>query len=224
MPTAVDLSSWNSLWTLARIRQSGYRPKLRETLFEFRFAYAVTAGLGVVFVVLGSFIFYGTGSELPNNNALFAHEVVTLYTRTIGEWSHVVISASAFSVMFGTILAVFDGYSRSMRRTLELMLEGRRGAPAPDSRAVYVVILLVLAAGGLVTVLQFGDNLRALVDFATVLSFVIAPVIAGFNFRLVLGRFLEERWRPAALLRGLSYAGSAFLAGFAAIFLATRFL
>ena len=36
MPTAVDLSSWNSLWTLERMKQTNYKPKLKETLFEFR--------------------------------------------------------------------------------------------------------------------------------------------------------------------------------------------
>ncbi len=32
MPTAVDLSAWNSLWTIERIKQTGYRPTLKETL------------------------------------------------------------------------------------------------------------------------------------------------------------------------------------------------
>ena len=39
MPTAIDLSSWNSLWTIARIKQTGFRPKLKETLTEFRIGY-----------------------------------------------------------------------------------------------------------------------------------------------------------------------------------------
>ena len=29
MPTAVDLSSWNSLWTIEKIKTSGYHPKLK---------------------------------------------------------------------------------------------------------------------------------------------------------------------------------------------------
>ncbi|MEJ2261253.1 MAG: divalent metal cation transporter [Nitrosopumilaceae archaeon] len=104
MPTALDLSSWNSLWTLERMKQTNYRPQLRETLFEFRFAYALTVILAVMFVVLGSSIFFGSGEELPNNNADFAHMVITLYTQTIGEWSYLVIAAAAFAVMFGTII------------------------------------------------------------------------------------------------------------------------
>ena len=121
MPTAIDLSSWNSLWTLQRIKYANYKPLLKETLFEFRLAYLVTGILAIIFVVLGSFIFFGSGEELPNNNSLFAHKIVTLYTQTIGDWSYVVIAASAFTVMFGTILAVFDGYSRSLQRTVDLI-------------------------------------------------------------------------------------------------------
>ena len=61
MPTAIDLSSWNSLWTLERMKQTNYRPKLRETLLEFRLSYLITGILAVMFVTLGSFIFYGSG-------------------------------------------------------------------------------------------------------------------------------------------------------------------
>jgi Mn2+/Fe2+ NRAMP family transporter len=51
MPTAIDLSSWNSLWTLERMKQTNYKPKLKETLLEFRLAYLITGILAVMFVV-----------------------------------------------------------------------------------------------------------------------------------------------------------------------------
>ncbi|MDX1595502.1 MAG: divalent metal cation transporter [Nitrosopumilaceae archaeon] len=221
MPIAIDLSSWNSLWTLARIKQSNYRPKLKETLFEFRLAYVITAGLAVMFVTLGSFIFFGTGIELPNNNATFAHHVVTLYTQTIGQWSYVIISASAFTVMFGTIIAVFDGYSRSLQRTTELLFSKKETLLTSKSRGFYVMFLLILATGSLIVVLQFEDNLRSLVDFATVMSFIIAPIFAIFNFKLVQGKYLEKIWQPSLFLKLLSYAGIIFLVGFAIVFVTT---
>lgn len=223
MPIAIDLSSWNSLWTLARIKQSNYRPKLKETLFEFRLAYVITSGLAVMFVTLGSFIFFGTGVDLPNNNATFAHHVVTLYTQTIGQWSYVIISASAFTVMFGTIIAVFDGYSRSLHRTVKLLFTKKEPFFRSKSRAFYVAFLLSLAIGSLTVVFQFEDNLRSLVDFATVMSFIIAPIFAIFNFKLVQGRFLEKKWHPSLFLKVLSYAGIVFLSGFAIVFIITRF-
>ncbi len=223
MPTAIDLSSWNSLWTLERMKQTNYKPKLRETLFEFRLSYMVTGILAIMFVTLGSFIFYGSGEELPNDNSLFAHEIVQMYTQSIGDWSHVIIASSAFAVMFGTIIAVFDGYSRSLQRTVELIFASREVKIREKSRLVYVAFLLAISSGSLVVIFQFGNNLRDLVDFATVLSFVIAPIIAVFNFRLVTGKFLEKKDQPSVTLRILSVAGIVFLSGFAIFFLILKF-
>ena len=223
MPAPLEISSWNSLWTLERIKQSKYRPKLKETIIEFKFAYLITGILAVMFVTLGSYMFFGSGDELPNNNAEFAHQVVTLYTGTIGDWSHIIISASAFAIMFGTIIAVFDGYSRSMKRTIELLFSQNEGISGIKSRILYVVILLVIATGSLVVIFQFGDDLKALVDFATVLSFVVAPIIAIFNFRLVTGKYLPKLQHPSKIMKITSVAGIVFLIGFALIFLIIKF-
>ncbi|WP_371504766.1 NRAMP family divalent metal transporter [Nitrosopumilus adriaticus] len=224
MPTAVDLSSWNSLWTLERIKQTKYKPKLKETLLEFRLAYIITSILAVMFVVLGSFIFYGSGEELPNNNSHFANKVVTLYTETIGDWSYIIIAASAFTVMFGTIIAVLDGYSRSLQRTVELIFTKKEDKIRTKFRTFYVIFLIVISTGALVVIFQFGSNLKELVDFATVLSFVIAPIIAIFNFRLVTGKYLEKEHQPSTLLKILSFSGIVFLSGFAIFFLFIKFL
>jgi len=223
MPTALDLSSWNSLWTLERMKQTNYKPKLKETLFEFRLTYFITGILAVMFVTLGTFIFYGSGEELPNNNSLFAHKVVTLYTQTIGDWSYIIIAASAFTIMFGTIIAVLDGYSRSLKRTVELIFTKKEDKVSIKFRPLYVIFLFVIAVGALVITLQFKNNLKALVDFATVLSFLIAPVIAIFNFRLVTGKYLAKESQPSMLLKTLSFAGIIFLSGFAIVFVLTRF-
>jgi len=174
-----------------------------------------------MFVILGSYIFYGSGKELPNNNAQFAHQVVTLYTNTIGDWSYILISASA--IMFGTIIAVFDGYSRSMKRTIELLFTQNENIEGIKSRILYIVILLIIATGSLVVIFQFGDNLKALVDFATVLSFVVAPIIAIFNFRLVTGKYLPKLDHLSKIMKITSVAGIVFLIGFALIFLITKF-
>ena len=223
MPTAIDLSSWNSLWTLERMRQTNYKPRLNETLLEFRLSYMFAGILAVMFVTLGSFIFYGSGQELPNDNSSFAHEIVTLYTGVIGNWSYVLIAASAFSVMFGTIIAVFDGYSRSLQRTVELIFVPKYEKTRNNSRIFYLVFLFALCGGSLTVIFQFGNDLKELVDFATVLSFVIAPIVAIFNFRLVTGKFLDKKHQPSVLLKLLSFAGIVFLSGFALFFLLMKF-
>jgi len=132
-----------------------------------------------------------------------------------------IIAASAFTVMFGTIIAVFDGYSRSLQRTVELIFI--QGQTPTKSRVFYIFFLFLISIGSLVVVFQFGDDLKGLVDFATVLSFVIAPVIAIFNFRLVTGKFLDKKSQPSAYLKILSIAGIVFLIIFASLFLLSRF-
>ncbi|MFB5612353.1 MAG: NRAMP family divalent metal transporter [Nitrosarchaeum sp.] len=224
MPTAVDLSSWNSLWTLERIKQTKYKPKLKETLFEFRLGYFITGILAIMFVILGSYMFFGSGEELPNDNSLFAHKIVTLYTQTIGDWSYIIIAASAFTVMFGTIITVFDGYSRSLKRTVELLFSKNNDMESSKFRVLYVTFLCILAVGALMVIFLFESNFKELVDFATVLSFVIAPVIAIFNFRLVTGKFLEKESQPSRILKILSFTGIVFLSGFALFFITIKFI
>jgi hypothetical protein len=67
--------------------------------------------------------------------------------------------------------------------------------------------------------LQFAGNLREMVDFATVLSFVIAII----NFRLVNGKFLDKDVQPSIWLKILSFAGISFLSGFVIYFLIIKF-
>ncbi|MFB5646888.1 MAG: divalent metal cation transporter, partial [Candidatus Nitrosomaritimum yanchengensis] len=149
--------------------------------------------------------------------------VITLYTQTIGGWSYLVIAAAAFAVMFGTIIAVFDGYSRALQRTVELIFTKKEEVIRSKFRSFYIFFLFLLLSGSLIVVLQFAGNLKEIVDFATVLSFLIAPVIAIINFRLVTGKFLEKNMQPSVLMKILSFAGILFLSGFAIYFLITLF-
>ncbi len=223
MPTAVDMSTWNSLWTVARTKQTGYQPTLKETLFEFNLGYWVAAGLSICFVTMGAFIIFGTGQEMPNSSALFANEVVNLYTATIGQWSYLIIAAAAFSIMFGTSMGVFDGYARALERTSELLFMSKAEAEAAvESRKVYTITLLVVGAGGYFIIWQFGGQLKILVDLATTLSFLIAPLIAIVNFRLVTGKHIPIEAQPSLLMKIISWAGILFLSGFSLFFIALK--
>ena len=223
MPMPVDISSWHSLWTIARIKQTNFKPKLKETLLDFNLGYILTGIMAIFFVTLGAYIFFGTGHELPNNNSLFAHNVVTLFTETIGHWSYLIIAASAFSIMFGTIIAVFDGYSRSLERVTQLLTKKYDDNKKIKFKKTYELSIISLAAGSFIVVFLFEENLKGLVDFATAISFLIAPIIAIFNFRLVTGKYFDKDAHPPTWLKLLSYAGIIFLIGFATLFIITRF-
>lgn len=223
MPMPVDISSWHSLWTIARIKQTNFKPKLKETLLDFNLGYFVTGIIAIFFVTLGAYIFFGTGHELPNNNSLFAHNVVTLFTETIGQWSYLIIAASAFSIMFGTIIAVFDGYSRSIERVTQLLTNQTDENKKTKLKKTYELSIFSLVIGSLIVVLVFQNNLKELVDFATIVSFLVAPIIAIFNFKLVTAKTFVKYAHPPIWLKILSYAGIIFLIGFALLFIVTRF-
>ncbi len=216
MPTAVDLSAWNSLWTIERIKQTGYKPTLKETLFDFNVGYWISAVLSICFVVLGAYIVFGSGKELPNSSGAFAHSVVGLFTGFIGEWSYLIIACAAFSIMFSTCITVFDGYARSLERTTELLFNS--SGVQERQRRVYAVSLIVVIVGAFLIVYFFSGHLKGLVDLATTISFLIAPLIAIMNYRLVTGKFISKEAQPGILIRLLSWSGILFLTLFALYF------
>lgn len=224
MPTALDLSSWNSLWTIERIKQTGYHPTLKETLVDFNFGYIVSALLSICFLTLGAFMIYGTGIEMPTAGHLFANSVVNLYTQTIGQWSYFIIAAAGFSIMFGTSIAVFDGYARALERCVELINSKEIDKTShtfkvSEIKYAYQASLIVVAIGGFIIVWKFSSNLKALVDTATTISFLISPVIAIVNFKLVSVKYLNQDKCPPLWMKTLSYLGIIFLIGFSIFFL-----
>lgn len=222
MPTAVDLSAWNSLWTIERIKQTGYRPKMKETLADFNFGYIVSAVLALCFVTLGAYFLYGSGTELSSNKAEFAHAVVGLFTKSIGDWSYIIIATAAFSIMFGTCIAVFDGYSRALERSTKLLFVNDQSQD--QKKRLYTISLIVVGLGSFAIVYFLGKQLKSLVDLATTISFLIAPLIAIVNFRLVTGNYLKKEDQPKMWLKVLSWMGILFLTGFALYFVKMKLL
>lgn len=250
MPTALDLSTWNSLWTVARIKQTGYKPKLKETLFDFNFGYIMSVLLAICFVTLGANLMYGTGEKLPSGSAAFSAKVVEMYTTTMGDWSKWIIGPAAFSIMFGTAIAVIDGYARSSERILEILfIEKKEHINIENRKKEYIYTILLLSivsftigylfvynqeisikiSGALNGIFgnEGSDNsingFKFLVDIATTISFIVAPVIAIINFKLVQEKYVGSEFVPPKWEILLSYAGIIFLSGFSILFLVFKF-
>ena len=217
MPTAVDLSSWNSLWTLERIKQTNFKPTLKQTIFEFNMGYIFSAALSICFLTLGAYLMYGTNSSFPNSSALFASQVIKLYTGSIGSWSYLIIAIAGFSIMFGTCVAVLDGYARSASECIRLVQNQE-----DKSKTHYDIIIWILVIGSLGIILLFGNKLKQLVDLATTISFMIAPMVALANYRLVSYPYLNEESVPPTWLRYLAILGIVYLISFGLLFIYIR--
>lgn len=223
MPTALDLSTWNSLWTIERIKQTGYKPTMKETLFDFNFGYLASALLSICFVTMGAFLLYGTEETIPNDPAGFANGIVNLYTKTIGNWAYIIIAAASFSIMFGTCIAVFDGYGRAIQRTSELLFS--KNATKSTNNKTYTLTILIIIIGSFIIIegvktTDFG--IKGLVNIATTLSFIVAPFIAIFNVILVRKKHIGNN-TPPIWMQITSYLGILFLVGFSLFFFIQKF-
>ena len=214
MPTAVDLSTWSSIWTLERIKQTGYHPELKATLREFNAGYIGSAILAILFLGLGALLLFTEGTELPQGTAAFAAGIVGLYTEAIGEWSQWIIGAAAFSAMLGTCIACLDGYSRALARSYRSL----QATPSGSMRSNERMALALVATGALTLILAFPSDIRTLVDVATTLSFVVAPVVAAANWYLVSRTSFPAHARPPKWLHVLAGAGLLFLVAFGVLF------
>ncbi len=224
MPTAVDLSTWNSLWTVERIKETGYKPSLKETLFDFNFGYIVSAILAIVFISLGTILVYETGTPIPGKPAEFANFVVGMYTKSIGGWSYFIIAISSFCIMFGTAIAVFDGYARSIKRSSEILVEEQ--GKKIGTHLMYRLSLLFLVIGTFFVIFYFQNDPKGfgnLIKVATISSFLIAPIIAIFNFLLVQKKFIGNEANPPLWLNILAIFGILFLTGFSVYYVVFLF-
>lgn len=179
MPTGVDMSVWSSLWTLARAEQTGYQPTVQEAVFEFRIGYLVSAFLAVCFLTLGAYILYGSPDGFSNSAVVFADQLVSLYTFTIGSQFKWIIAISTFSVMLSTTITVFDGYTRTLKELYRLLVKKDLSSFQES------LVLIGLTAGCFFIISFWVKSLTSIVDFATTLSFILAPLIAYINLKTV---------------------------------------
>lgn len=217
MPIPIDAAAWHSLWTLERSKQTNYRPRLKESLFDFNVGYIGAALLALGFLMLGSLVMYGSGEEFASSGAAFSQQLIGLYTESLGNWLYPVIIICAFTTMFSTTLTVTDAYPRVSRRILEVILP--KAITETDNLRLYRILLVIVPIISLAMVYFLGRSFTLLIDLATTLSFLTAPVLAYLNHRLVMAPHVPDELKPKPWLRWLSYSGMVFLSGFALIYL-----
>lgn len=217
MPIPIDAAAWHSLWSLERVKQTKYKPKLRESLLDFNIGYIGAALLALCFLLLGALVMFGTGEEYASSGTVFSAQLINLFTENLGSWSYPIITICAFTTMFSTTLTVTDAYPRVCRRILSVL---RPDLLESDDNLPFYRFLLVSVSLLSVGVLYFlGEYFTLLIDLATTLSFLVAPILAYINYRLVTADHVPEACQPALWLRWLSWGGLIFLTGFALLFL-----
>lgn len=222
MPSAIDISVWHSFWTLAKQKETGIVATLKESLFDFNVGYIGTAVLSLGFLSLGAFLMYGTSEKFSSSGTEFAGQLINLYTTAIGQWAFVVIALAALTTMFSTTLTCLDAYPRVLRPATEMIFPKLKSNKSVNRINYFWLVLLI--AGAFIIIRYFASSMRYLVDFATTLSFLTAPVLGFLNYKAVTSSDVAPENQPKKWLRILSWTGLIVLTAFSLYYIIWRFI
>ena len=211
MPAPLDISIWHSIWTLEKNKIQSKKTTIRETLFDFNVGYISTTFLAMCFVGLGALVMFGTGIKFSNQGVEFAGQLIQLYTSSLGQVTYILIAVAAFSTMLSTTITTLDASPRAMSKTMQLLLN--------KDKSYYLPWLIILGLGTGAIFLFLLSEMGQLVQIATVLSFVTAPLYAYLNFRLILSKQMPKKYQPNRGLKTLSVISLLFLSSFTIIYL-----
>ncbi|NCB14216.1 MAG: divalent metal cation transporter, partial [Erysipelotrichia bacterium] len=214
MPAPIEVSSISSLWLKSQMKQESINYK--NALLDFNVGYFITAFLALFFLALGALVLHGSSYEFKDGIA-FSHQLVSMYTSVMGEWSRLLIAFIAFACMFGTSITVIDGYGRAVAEAFSLIKHKK----SANNTNVMIWTIIVGTIGFLI-ILYFTSSLRAMLDFAMILSFATTPIFALLNYKLVKSTTLPKELKNGIFLNILSICGLIFLFGFLILFIVYR--
>jgi Mn2+/Fe2+ NRAMP family transporter len=217
MPAPIDISVWHSGWSKERDQVNKTKTSLKDQLFDFNVGYIGTALLAICFLGLGAIIMHRSGREFSGSAAGFAKDLIELFTQTLGPWSYPFILTAAFATMFSTTLTLLDAFPRSLRTSFNLLLKTQ------PNKWQYNFWLLITIAGTSALLFFFMQNMKGMVDLATTISFVVAPVLAILNTKAILSSEVAGAFRPGRGMVLFAGVGIAFLSIFSLYFIWIRF-
>ena len=215
MPAPLDISIWHSIWAVEKNKNQKITNK--EGLFDFNVGYITTVILGICFVSLGALVMYNSGVSFSDSGSVFAGQLIELYTSNLGDSFYLIISICAFTTMLSTTITCLDASPRTMSRATQLLTK-------KINKNYYFHWISVLSLGTLLIFYYLLSEMGALVEIATVLSFVTAPFYAILNYKLVISKNMPKSHRPSKSMRILSITGILFLTLFALGYILTRFI
>lgn len=201
MPAPIEVSVWTSLWSKQRQKQTQYTPSLKEALLDLRIGYVSSTLLAMVFLGLGAMVMFGSGTRFAESGVIFSEQLISMYTQMIGEWSHPIIAIAAFTTMFSTTMACMDAYPRAITAALGLAI------PATNQykSVLYWYFVLLLFFGSIIISGYFVRSIKGIIDLATIIAFLAAPIFAFMNYRLMTHpEILPDDKKPTKFMLNLS--------------------
>ena len=224
MPGPIDISVWQSIWAEAKQKEMKINVSMKEALLDFKIGYFGTVILAFGFLSLGALLMYGSGQEFSASSAAFAGQLISLFTISIGAWAYPIIATAAIATMYSTTLTCFDAYSRSMVPALSLSFPNLNIKGAKQERKWWIIWMIVLFVGTLIILGFFATSMRQMVDFATTLSFVLAPVLALLNYLVINHQHVPSEAKPNRFMKLYTLISLVIMTLFSIYFIYWRFI
>lgn len=213
MPSAIDVSVWHSFWTLAKKNDKGQIPTVKESLFDFNIGYITTVVLSLFFVGLGALIMHGSPETLSPNGEKFSGQLINMYTDSIGNWAYYLIAVAALTTMFSTVITVLDAYPRVLSHSyLFLAKKEIQSRNSSRERVFKLFWLTILILGAYSIIRWFAGSMQWMVDLATTISFLTAPLLGYLNLRAITAPHIKAEDQPGKGMIILSWIGIITLA------------
>ena len=212
MPTSLDISIWQSIWSVEKEKISHQKITPKQAIFDFNVGYIGTIFLAACFLILGALVMHNSEQSFSNKGGVFAGQLIELYTKNLGNFAYVFIAIAALTTMFSTTITALDASPRAMSKANELLFPAK-------IKLNYWFWIVVLSLGTFIILKYFSDNMGLMVKIGTILSFLTAPFYAILNYILITGKHTPKEHRPSIYLKILSICGIIFLVGFSAWFL-----
>ena len=202
MPAPLDISIWQSIWTNEKIKIEN-KSNYNTAKFDFNVGYIITIFLGLSFLGLGAYVMYGSGDKFSESGAVFASQLINLYTSNLGKGMMIFIAIAAFTTMFSTTITCLDASPRAMSKTVDLLKFKRFND--------YNSWITILAIGTIIIFIFFMSEMGTLVKIATVLSFLTAPFYAIINYILMSSSFIPNKYKLSKWMNIYCISGIIFL-------------
>ena len=212
MPTSLDISIWQSIWSVEKEKISHQKITPKQAIFDFNVGYIGTIFLAACFLILGALVMHNSEQSFSNKGGIFAGQLIELYTKNLGNFAYIFIATAALTTMFSTTITALDASPRAMSKANELLFPAK-------IKLNYWFWIVVLSLGTFIILKYFSDNMGLMVKIGTILSFLTAPFYAILNYILITGKHTPKEHRPSIYLKILSICGIIFLVGFSAWFL-----
>lgn len=220
MPTPPNGSMLQSLWTCAKAEVNGQLPTQQEASLDFNVGYSVSVILGLCFLILGAGVMHSNGVVVEQSNGGFSAQLIQLFTQTIGEWSFYLIALAAIIVMLSTLFTVVDG----MARIFVGVVSAAQGETEykPPSQKSYGWAMIIICVASVLVLATMMRSFATFIDMASVVLFIVSPLVAFINHRAVTGDNMPEHKKPGALLRNWSLISMFLLLALTLVYLYFR--